>query len=193
MPAMIDAVMDRLGGENLSQLSRAVGADESTTRDGLRAAVPAILAGLARNASSPDGASRLDGALAQDHDGGLLDRVGDFLGQGDTSPGDGILRHVFGDRRDVMERGVSQTTGLDKAQAGKLIAMAAPLVMAWLGRQKRERQLDAGSLSRELERENREVVQREPGLGGLAGLLDRDRDGSVADDVVGGLGRIFGR
>jgi hypothetical protein len=30
-------------------------------------------------------------------------------------------------------------------------------------------------------------------LGGLAALIDRDGDGSVADDILGGIGKLFGR
>lgn len=193
MPSTLESVMDHIGGGNLDKLSQALGADESTTRNALTTALPMILAGLARNASRPEGATALDGALAKDHDGGLLERAGEFLGQGDTSPGDGILRHVFGERRDVVEQGVSRTSGLDKGQAAKLLAMAAPIVMAALGRRKRERALDPGALRRELEEENREMQQKAPQLSGLARLLDADGDGSVSDDVIGGLGKLFGR
>lgn len=193
MPSILESVMDHIGGGNLRQLSQALGADEPATRNALTAALPMILAGLARNASRPEGATALDGALAKDHDGGLLERAGEFLGQGDTSPGDGILRHVFGDRRNAVEKGVSRTSGLDTAQAAKLLAMAAPIVMAALGRKKRERALDPGALRQELEEENREMQQKAPQLSGLARLLDADGDGSVSDDVIGGLGKLFGR
>lgn len=193
MPTMLDAVMDQIRGGNLRQLSQAVGADESTTQNALSAALPMILAGLARNASRPEGAAALETALVKDHDGGLLDQVTDFLGRGDASTGEGILRHVFGDRREVVETGVSRTSGLDKGQAAKLLAMAAPLVMAYLGRRRRQEQLDAGSLGTMLEEQNREVRQTAPALGGLASLLDADNDGSIADDVIGGLGKLFRR
>lgn len=193
MPSVLDSVMDRISGGNLRQLSQAVGADESSTRDALGTALPLILAGLAKNASRPEGAAALDDALAKDHDGSLLDRAPDFIGGGDTTPGEGILRHVFGDRREVVEKGVSRTSGLDAGQAARLLAMAAPLVMAALGRKRREDNLGPGSLGPVLERQNRDLQQAEPGLGGLARLLDADNDGSIADDVIGGLGRLFRR
>lgn len=193
MPTMLESVMDQISGANLQQLSQAVGADESATQNALSAALPLILAGLAKNAARPEGAAALDHALAEDHDGGLLDQAADFLGRGDASPGEGILRHVFGDRREVVEQGVSRTSGLDKGQAAKLLAMAAPIVMAYLGRQRRQQQLDPGSLGRMLEQQNREVQTAEPRLGGLARLLDADNDGSIADDVIGGLGKLFRR
>ena len=50
-------------------------------------------------------------------------------------------------------------------------------------------------LSDLLGRERNAMESREPGLGGLlTGLLDRDGDGSVIDDLASGaLGRLFGR
>ena len=41
---------------------------------------------LARNAAKPAGAASLDQALAKDHDGSILDKVGDFLGNAGDAP-----------------------------------------------------------------------------------------------------------
>ena len=93
-----------------------------------------------------------------------------------------------------MEEGVSRASGLASNQARDLMAMVAPLVMGALGRAWAEQGLDASGLAGLLAGER----SRESGaLGGLAGLLDRDGDGSVADVVLGGLargpkGRLFG-
>jgi hypothetical protein len=76
--------------------------------------------------------------------------------------------------------------------------MLAPMVMGMLGKAKRERNFDIGGLSRTLAGEREAATQASPGLGDLlGGLLDSNRDGSVADDVVkmggGLLGSLFGR
>lgn len=193
MQSLIDTVMNQIGNQDIRQLSSAVGEDEDRTRDALGAALPMILAGLARNASRPDGAAALNDALAKDHDGSLLDHLSGFMGRGETTTGEKILGHVFGGRKPVVEQGVSKASGIDAAKAAKIMAMAAPLVMAALGKQRRERQLDAGALSRELQVQDQQVRTRAPQLGGLASLLDADKDGSIADDIVGGLGKLFGR
>ena len=193
MSSMLDSVMARIGDRDISELSRAVGADEGSTREALGAALPMILAGLAKNSAQPAGAAALDSALERDHDGGLLDNLSGFLGRGDAGPGEAILGHVFGNRRGAVETGVSRSSGIDPAQAARLMAMAAPIVMAVLGKQRRQKQLDAGGLGDLLQQQHREVQQRAPQLGGLARLLDADGDGSVADDIASGLGKLFGR
>lgn len=193
MSSLLDSVMDQLGGSNLQQLSQAVGADEGTTRNALSAALPMILAGLAKNASRPEGAAALNNALAKDHDGGLLDNLSGFLGEGNASPGEAILGHVFGDRKPAVAKGVSKTSGIDAAQAAKLLAMAAPLVMAYLGKQRRQKQLDPGALGQMLEHEQQEIQRKAPELGGLGRMLDSDGDGSIGDDIISGLGKLLRR
>jgi hypothetical protein len=185
--------MGQLGGGNLSALSQAVGTDEQTAQNTLGAALPMLLAGLARNTAQADGAESLNRALAKDHDGSLLDDLGGYLSRGDTSPGDGILRHVFGERRGAVETGIAKSSGVNPAQAAKLLAMAAPMIMAILGKQRRTGQLDAGALGRMLTEQNQSVQKTAPQLGGLTRLLDADGDGSIADDVLKGVGKLFGR
>ena len=51
--------------------------------------------------------------LAKDHDGTILDNLGGFLSNSDNGPGAGILKHVFGDKRSMVEAGLSQMSGLD--------------------------------------------------------------------------------
>jgi hypothetical protein len=194
MSSMLESLMGQLAGGNLGALSKAVGTDEKATQGALAAALPMLLAGLAKNSAQEDGAAALHRALEKDHDGALLDDVSGFLGKGDSTPGEGILRHVFGDRRAAIERGVSRSAGIDPAQAARLLAMAAPMIMAFLGRQRRQGALDPAALGRMLGDQNRSVQQAAPQLGGLARLLDADGDGSIADDIAQNvLGKLFRR
>jgi hypothetical protein len=68
------------------------------------------------------------------------------------------------------------------------MSMLAPIVMAALGRLRKQEVLDAGGLANRLERERADMVGRESALGGLlTGMLDQDGDGSVLDDIGGRL------
>jgi hypothetical protein len=158
----------------------------------ISAALPLLLGALARNASTPDGARQLHDALARDHDGSRLDRLPD---PDATRPeGDAILRHVLGDRRGLAEQGIAKASGLDLAKVGPLLAMLAPVVMGALGKTRNERGLDPQDLSVLLGSERDAIGAASPGMmGALSQLLDRDRDGSVVDDLGGMLGGLFGR
>ncbi len=79
MSDIIELLGQQLGGDALKELSGAIGADEAATEKGLAAVLPMLLGGLAKNADNDQGAEQLHAAIERDHDGGLLDNLGDLL------------------------------------------------------------------------------------------------------------------
>ncbi len=228
MSSILEMLTRQIGGAQLQEISRTIGAEPSQTRQAIGAALPVLLGGLAKNAAStPDAARSLASALESDHDGSVLDNLGDVLGLlgggatggglgdvlgglagqlmggGASAPvnpraldGEGILRHVLGERRTVVEQGVSRAGGLDVSRVSRLLPLLAPLVMGALGKIKREKNLDPEGLAAMLGQERASLETRAPELGGVLGLLDADDDGDVKDDLLklggGMLGSLFG-
>ena len=126
--------------------------------------------------------------------------AGSLLGGGaqkknKTLDGAGILGHLLGGRQSAVEQGVSKASGLDSAQAGKLLASLAPIVMGALGKMKREKGLDATGLAGMLDTERQDLEARlpqKPAGGGLMDMLDSDDDGSIIDDLARIGGSLFG-
>jgi hypothetical protein len=192
MAGLLDLLGARLDSGAVQQISDRLGADRNATSTAVSAALPLLLGALARNASDPDGARQLHDALARDHDGSRLDRLPDP--DAVRPEGDAILRHVLGDRRGLAEQGIAKASGLDLAKVGPLLAMLAPVVMGALGKTRNERGLGPQDLSVLLGNERDAIGAASPGMmGALSQLLDRDRDGSVVDDLGGMLGGLFGR
>jgi len=185
MASLLESLTSQLSGDTLSRISRQIGADEDTTGDAIAGALPVLLGGLMRNAQSSSGAASLGAALDRDHDGGILDDLGSFLGQPDQvrRHGGGILGHVFGGQQSEVTDAVRRNSGLDGQSAGQLLMILAPLVMGALGRQKRERGLDESGLSDLLRGERRELESR-PQMGMLGRMIDRDGDGDPLDDIA---------
>jgi hypothetical protein len=198
MSSIIELLMDQLGGENIENISRQVGAREEDTAKAMPEMLGLLTEALARNSSRQEGAQALSNALAKDHDGSILDNLPDFINNFQDGPGDGILRHVLGDRRGAVEQRISQKSSLDLDSITKLLTMLAPLVMGFLGRSQRKDGLDVGSLAGLLGAERQQARRLAPQSTGLLGqLLDADGDGDVVDDVakIGGglLSKLFGR
>lgn len=197
MSTILDAVRQQLGPDKIQQISQTLGADPAATSNAVSLALPALLGGLSQNAAQPQGAAALDTALNA-HDGSILDNLGGLLGGGAGGAGGGIggaiLGHIFGNRRGSVEQGVGRASGLDGAQVAQLLAMLAPIVMGVLGRMKQTKGLDANRLPEVLQ-QSRELGEKE--LPGLGGLLDANKDGSVADDLLrmgsSALGGMFGK
>ncbi|MBT8247956.1 MAG: DUF937 domain-containing protein [Acidimicrobiia bacterium] len=195
---MIDEMMGAMGGEGLGALGGLLGgADETTTKNALGAALPAILGAMASNASKPGGADSLMGALQKDHDGSILDNLGGFLGSPNTDDGDGILGHVFGNNRPQVEQNIAQKSGLDLGTIMKFLPVIAPIIMGFLGKMTRQNNLDAGGLTQSLQQEKQAAEASGFDFGSILGMLDSDGDGDVKDDVMkmGGswLKKLFSR
>ena len=195
--SLLDMLQGQLAGEPAAQLGRQLGTDQGATQNAIGAALPALMAALAGNATRKGGASALANALEKDHDGGVLDDLSGFLGRGDTKPGDGILKHALGARRQAVESEVSKQTGLDTGAIAGLLPMLAPLVMGALGREKKQKGMDVTGLVGMLSGEGQRAKEMAPGaLGMLGGLLDDEGDGLDAGDLAdagkGLLGKLMG-
>jgi hypothetical protein len=185
--------MQQLAGGGLSQISQQIGTDEQTTGSALSAAMPLLVSALANNASKPDGAQSLHQALAEDHDGSILNDVPGFLENPQAANGAGILGHILGGQQPVVTQGLAQNTGLDSGQVGQLLQIAAPLLMGALGQQQQQQGLDANSLSAFLGGQQQMAQQSNPDMmSTLNSLLDTNRDGSALDEVLGLMGKLLG-
>jgi hypothetical protein len=190
--ALIDLIQQQLDDSTISQLSQQLGADPNTTREAIPAALSAVLGGLSKNAQQPGGDQALAGVLGG-HDGSLLDSLGSLLGNAGALQGDGggILGQIFGHHQPAVQSQVSQSTGLDAGQAGKLLMLLAPIVLGYLSRQ--HQQGAGGGLMDILNGERQQTAQAHPQHAGILDqLLDRNHDGSILDDVAGLAGGFLG-
>jgi len=193
MNALTEMLTQQLAGGAISQISNKIGADPGTTSKAVSLAIPLLVSALARNASTPNGAAALNQAIANDHDGSVLDNVEGFIANSEQANGAGILGHVFGEQRSTVENGLAQTTGIDPGSAGQLLETVAPLVLGALGRTQQQQGLDANGLSAFLGGQHQQAQAAAPDLMGmLGGLLDSNKDGSVLDDVGRLAGKLFG-
>lgn len=206
MTNLLDLLQGQLSDGLIEQLSATIDADPKQTATAAQGIMSTLVSGLAKNASTPEGASSLASALDRDHDGSILNNLmGMFSGNMQAQPeqpralnGVGILNHILGDRQGGVIDMISKMSGLDSSKTGNLMAMLAPVVMGMLGRQKQQQGLDISSLAGLLS--GTVTQQRKSGnpLMDLANrFLDKDGDGSAVDDIAGMvgkglLGKLFG-
>ncbi len=160
----------------IDQLSNQLGTDRQSTAKAAAAGVSALMGAMARNASTPDGAQALAGALERDHDGSVVDNLGSLLGGGGalsgmlggmlgnmlgggapapqapapqsrSLDGAGILGHILGGQQGGVIDAISKMSGLSEGKTGQLLLTLAPIIMGMLGKQKRANNLDSGGLS----------------------------------------------
>jgi hypothetical protein len=199
MFSLQDLLGQEQGATAVDQISQQVGTDQSAVSSVVQAALPAILSGLANNAATPDGAESLNTALEQHHDGGILDNLGGlgsmiFGGQAAAPPppqadGGGILGHIFGNSQGQVAQQVSNQTGVSTGQVAQILMMLAPIVMGYLGQQKRQQSVGADGLGGLIGGLLGGGQSQQASAGGVLGnlassMLDRDHDGSSVDDIA---------
>lgn len=200
MSNLIDQVLGSLDANSIDRIATQLGTNPQHAEGAIRAALPLLVGAMGRNSAQPDGAQALHRAISRDHAnvdlgsllGGLLGGSGSDSGQPGLGQGGAILGHIFGGREQRAATGLGKMAGLDSADAGKLLAMLAPILMGVLGQNAARGGLDPNALGGLLGQETQRVSQ---GLGGglIGAVLDRDGDGDVDfQDLMQAGGGLLG-
>ncbi len=190
MSGILDLLTSDMGKQIISGVSNDTRQPEDKTAKVLAMAMPVLIGAMKRNATNPEGASGLFNALNSKHDGSILDSLGDLF-QGGVNPevkqdGAGILKHVLGGSQNNVANALSQKSGVDTGTVMNILQVAAPILLGYLGKQTRERQVSEptqlgglleGVLGTGQQGNNQQSL--------IESLLDGDNDGSILDDVAG--------
>jgi hypothetical protein len=182
---ILDVIMSARDGAAARQIGSQVGLGEEQTASALTALLPALAAGLHRNAQTPEGLAGLVSALSSGNHQRYIHDPAALEDEGAVADGNGILGHVLGSKdvsREVASRAAAQS-GIGADVLKRMLPLAATLMMGALSQQK-----PAGGVS---------ALAGSATEGGLTAILtsliDRDRDGSIVDDLSGLIGRVTGR
>lgn len=208
MTALTDELFAQLEGAPLQQISQQLGVGKAQAAGAVSAALPLLIGALGKNASQPQGAEALFGALQKDHAGSadIGSLLGMVLGGGAATrqtDGAGMLGHILSGQQDRAEQHLGEATGLGGDRAGQLMKILAPIVMAYLAKRMFSgsdsdaatgmaggRNPTADVLGAILGREQQQARQQ-GGIGGglLGAVLDQDGDGQLG---LGDLLKIGG-
>lgn len=190
----ITDMIARTGG--LQSMAKELGITEEQAATAANALMPAVLGGFKKQAQTqPGGVEGLGGLLSQLGGGDLLDQV---VGQQptDINRGNAVLGQIFGSKdvsRTVAQNAASKT-GLDTGILKKMLPMLAMLAAGYLARQKgaaaaapSEPSNSGGGLGGILG----DLLGGGSRGGGLASMLDMDRDGNPLDDILRAAGKII--
>jgi len=200
MPSLLEGLAGAIGGQGVAQLASAFGTDNNQMGKAVAAALPMLLGAMTNNSRQSSGADSLFNAVAKDHDGSILDSLGEVFGgskwaqQQSMSTGEKILGHVFGDSRPRVEQQVQQSSGLNMGLVTKLLPILAPVVMGYLGKMLSGGGMDSGGLAGALFQEDKQVRQQDSGLGGLLDMItgggkNNDGGSDLMDIVTGPIGK----
>jgi hypothetical protein len=175
------------------QIGSAVGLEKSKTNSAIEAAIPVLLGGLMKKASTPSGASELSNIFKkQDAEPSILDNLGSLVSGGASSKllgmGTSLLPMLLGSSQASIVSVLMKLLGLgDKSVLG-LLGSLAPIVMGVVGKQaKSAGGFDPGVLTNLLGSQGSSLNALLPNeLKGVMGLADL---GKAASETVSSAAR----
>lgn len=204
---VFDAILSAQGGLLVRQMGARAGVDADQAQAALQALLPALAGAASRNAAQPGGLEALLGALAGGRHGRYLDDPAVLCDDAATVEGNAILGHLLGSKdvsRELAARASAQT-GLGADVLKQMLPLVATLLMGGLSKGvSGGSRTDAGAgglgqvLGAALGGMSGGGQAAGPGPAGglldmLTPLLDRNRDGSAIDDILGMAGQFLGR
>lgn len=110
----------------------------------LAVATPLVISYLKNKSQDAKEAEALNNALDKDHDGSILNDPSQAINR--QSEGNSILDHIFGGNKANVENQLSQNTGISMDKIGPVLAMLAPIIMGYIGKEKQANNVNAGGL-----------------------------------------------
>jgi outer membrane protein OmpA-like peptidoglycan-associated protein len=175
MSSILDLARQAMTPDIVRNVGSFIGESPAAAGKGFASAMPSVLAGIVDMGSTPSGAERVQSMIS---DGGFgsstLGSLGSLLGGGSATAGllrsgGHLLSSLFGSKESEVTDAVARSADMSSGSAGKLLALAAPIVMAVLGREIGTRGLDRTGLMNLLAGERSSVASLLPA--GLAGIL----------------------
>lgn len=198
MSALVDSILSHLGDDQVAAIAARLGTDPAQARNAIEHAIPLIVGGMAQNASTAQGAGALHDALGAHSGLDISNVLGNLLGSasgsaGASGIGGAILGHIFGANRGAADQGLGQVTGLGQQNAGQLMAILAPIVMAYLANHVQAQDLNPGALGGLLGQQGQQLQQRGGLVGGLLNAVLSHGGGNLdLSHLVSGAGGLLG-
>jgi hypothetical protein len=181
---ILDTILNAQNGAAVKQLGTRFGLGEDQAASALAALAPALAAGFQRNLQQQGGLESLIGALAGGQHERYIENPATLTDASTVADGNGILGHVFGSKdvsRQVASRAAAQT-GLSSDLMKQMLPIVAAMMMGAFAKNRGGSPMAGAGAT----------------TGGgildmLNPLLDRNRDGSMMDDVAGMIGQYLRR
>lgn len=142
--SLIDLLTGNTSNQVAEQAENKFGISRNQIIALLAVAAPLVISYLRNKSQDAKEAEALNNALDKDHDGSILDDA--TQAEARQAEGGSILDHVFGGQKSNVENQLSQNTGISIDKIGPILAMLAPVIMGYIGKEKQQNNVGAGGL-----------------------------------------------
>ena len=175
---LIELITGNAGNQVASQAENKFGISKNQIIALLAVAAPLVISYLRKKSQeNPNEAEALNNALDKDHDGSILDNPAQVEAR--VQEGGSILDHIFGGQKAQVENQLSQNTGISMDKIGPVLAMLAPLIMGYIGKEKQSNGVNSGGGLGDL-------------LGGILGGAQNQAQAEPSNPLNDILGSVLG-
>jgi Bacterial protein of unknown function (DUF937) len=136
-------------------------------------------------------------------DGSIIDDVMNMVSGGGGQAGGqaglmqngaGIVNSLLGGKQGGIIDMISKMSGLSGDKTGNLMSMLAPIILSALSKTGKQGGggFDIGGILNMLQGTQQKKASGNPAMDMIGQFLDKDGDGDFTDDLLGGLGGLFG-
>lgn len=195
--SLIDLITGNAGNQVAADAENKFGISKNQVIALLAVAAPLVISYLRKKSQEdPKEADALNSALDKDHDGSILNDPSQAAAR--QQEGGSILDHIFGGQKADVENQLSQNTGISMDKIGPILAMLAPVIMGFIGKEKQSSGVTSGGglgdLLGGILGTATNQVQQQQAQGGSNPLTDILGSvlGGATQNSGGGLGDILG-
>ena len=180
---LVTEVAEVLSPAIASRIASALGLNQSSAQKAIAAAIPALLAALIAYVSKPQGAKKL-AEVVKKQEPGVLSSLVSVIGEPGqkvlVDQGASVLTSLLGGKTlSALTDSVGQYAGVSGSGSKNLLGLLGPVVLGVLGKEARDRGLDASGLSELLTSQKNNVSAALP-----AGFSKYPHEAGVLDDVT---------
>lgn len=176
--SLIDLITGNAGNQVATQAENKFGISKNQIIALLAVAAPLVISYLRKKSQQdPNEAEALNNALDKDHDGSILDNPSQLEAR--QQEGGSILDHIFGGQKATVENQLSQNTGISMDKIGPILAMLAPVIMGYIGKEKQSSGVNSGGGLGDL-------------LGGILGGAQNQAQAEPSNPLNDILGSVLG-
>jgi len=184
--SLLTDLCSTLDKHSVSAIASALGESDQSVSRGLEPAIGTVLGGMARKSGNPTFLQGLLDLVPSGTGGPSWSNLARAIADPSSpliSSGKSILSTLFGDSEGLLTRALGAGTGLQPGVTSSLMAMAAPMVMSFLGKRVRDDGMSIGGLGSLLQREIPAIRGAVPA--GVADLLwPHERETITTSPVV---------
>ena len=172
-----------------SRIASALGLDPAATQKAVVVAVPVIISALISYVSRAQGANKLNEVVMK-QEPGVLSSLANVIGEPGQKAlidqGASVLTSLFGGKTfSGLSQAVGQYAGIGQGGARSLLGLLGPVVLGVLGKEQRDRGLDASGLANLLTSQKNNVSAALPS--GFSKYLSQ---AGIPDDVIASKTRV---